>query len=74
MNTIERDYEYKRLGTLSFLATIDLLTREAVPLVSNTHKSSGFVNSLKILDGKYPRGEKVRIILDNHFAHISRET
>lgn len=74
VSTIERDYEYKRLGTLSLLAAIDLLTGETIPLVSNTHKSSDFVNFLEILDGKYPRGEKVRIILDNHSAHTSRET
>ena len=29
-----RDYEYERLGTLSLLAAIDLLTGETVPLVS----------------------------------------
>ncbi len=74
VSTVKRDYEYKRLGTLSLLAAIDLLTGEAIPLVSNTHKSSDFVNFLKILDEKYPRGEKVRIILDNHSAHTSRET
>lgn len=74
VSTVKRDYEYKRLGTLSLLAAIDLLTGEAIPLVSNTHKSSDFVNFLKILDEKYPRGEKVRIILDNHSVHTSRET
>ena len=32
--TVSRDYEYKRLGTLSLLAGIDLLTGKAVPAVS----------------------------------------
>lgn len=68
------DYEYVRLGTLSLLAAIDLLTGEAIPLVSPTHKSSDFVRFLKMLDEKYPVGDKVRIILDNHSAHTSRET
>lgn len=74
MSTILRDYEYKRLGTLSLLAAIDLLSGEAIPLVSNTHKSSDFVAFLKILDEKYPKGDKIRLILDNHSAHTSRET
>lgn len=74
ISVVARDYEYKRLGTLSLLAAIDLLTGEAVPLVSETHKSSDFVAFLKLLDRKYPKGEKVRIILDNHSAHTSRET
>ena len=70
----QRDYEYKRLGTLSLLAGIDLLTGEAIPLISETHKSSDFIEFLKILDTKYPEGEKIRLILDNHSAHTSKET
>ncbi len=68
-----RDYEYKRLGTLSLLATIDLLTGEAIPLVSETHKSSDFITMLKMLDEKYPKEDTIRLILDNHSAHTSRE-
>lgn len=73
-STIYRDYEYVRLGTLSLLAAIDLLTGEAIPLVSDTHKSSDFVCFLKMLDTKYPEGDKIRLILDNHSAHTSQET
>jgi len=69
-----RDYEYIRHGTLSLLAAIDLLSGEAIPLVSTTHKSSDFVSFLKILDDKYPNGDKIRLILDNHSAHTSKET
>ena len=50
VSTILRDHEYKRLGTLSLLAAIDLLSGEAIPLVSDTHKSRDFVTFLKILD------------------------
>ena len=35
------DNEYKRLANLSVLAVIGLLTGEAIPLVSETHKSKG---------------------------------
>ena len=70
----QRDYEYKRLGTLSLLAGLDLLTGEAIPLVSETHKSSDFIEFLKLLDAKYPKEEKIRLILDNHSAHTSKET
>ena len=71
---VRRDYEYVRMGTLSLLAGIDLLTGEAVPLVSETHKSSDFIAFLKILDAKYPEGDTIRLILDNHSAHTSKET
>ena len=73
-STIMRDYEYVRHGTLSLLAAIDLLTGEAIPLISHTHKSSDFVRFLKLLDQKYPAKDKIRIILDNHSAHTSKET
>lgn len=73
-SSYQRDYEYKRLGTLSLLAAIDLLTGEAIPLVSDTHKSSDFITFLKLLDQKYPANDKIRIVLDNHSAHTSRET
>lgn len=71
---LRRDYEYVRKGTLSLLAGIDLLTGEAIPLVSASHKSSDFINFLKILDEKYPEGDTIRLILDNHSAHTSKET
>lgn len=70
----QRDYEYKRLGTLSLLAGIDLLTGEAIPLISETHKSSDFISFLSLLDAKYPEEEIIRLILDNHSAHLSKET
>jgi transposase len=69
-----RDYEYVRHGTLSLLAGLDLITGEAIPLVRETHKSSDFIDFLKILDNKYPKGDKIRMVLDNHSAHTSKET
>lgn len=71
---IARDSEYKRLGTVSFLAGMDLQTGEIIPLVSDTHKSSDFIQMLKKLDEKYPEKDRIRIILDNHSAHTSKET
>ena len=68
------DAEYKRLGTLSLLAGIDLLTGESIPVVSETHKSSDFINLLKKLDDMYPKEDVIRIICDNHSAHKSKET
>jgi transposase len=71
---IGRDSEYKRLGTVSLLAGMDLMTGEIIPLVSDTHKSSDFIRFLKILDEKYDEGAKIRIVLDNHSSHTSKET
>ena len=73
-STISRDYEYKRLGTLSLLAAIDLQTGEAIPLVRDKHSSKEYIEFLKLLDNKYPKGDKVRIVLDNLKVHTSEAT
>lgn len=73
-STINRDYEYKRLGTLSLLAAIDLQTGEAIPLVGDKHSSMEYIEFLKLLDDKYPKGDKLRIVLDNLKVHTSEAT
>ncbi|MGY4362823.1 transposase [Bradyrhizobium sp. i1.3.1] len=72
--TFARDYEYKRHGTLSLLAGIDLLTGKVHALVKDRHRSREFVEFLKLLDAAYPAKAEIKLILDNHSAHISRET
>lgn len=73
IGTIKRDYEYKRLGTVSLLAAIDLLTGEAIPLVRDTHNSDDFIDFLKILNERYPEGDTIQVILDNHSVHTSKK-
>jgi transposase len=72
--TIARDYEYKRHGTLSLLAGIDLLTGIITATVEDRHRSIEFIGFLKKLDLNYPETHKIKVILDNHSAHISKET
>jgi transposase len=69
-----RDYEYERLGTVSLLAGLDLHTGRIIETVSDTHKSADFIAFLKKLDGAYPGQQQIRLVLDNHSAHISKET
>src|ERR1700676_1943427 len=72
--TFSRDHEYKRHGTLSLLAGIDLLTGKVHALVKDRHRSREFVEFLKLLNAAYPAGTAIKVILDNHSAHISKET
>lgn len=69
-----RDHEYKRLGTLSLLAALDLHNGHIIAQVHERHRSREFVLLLKALDDYYPKNCIIRIILDNHSAHISKET
>jgi transposase len=72
--TFARDHEYKRHGTLSLLAGIDLLTGKVHALVKDRHRSREFIEFLRLIDAAYPPNTAIKLILDNHSAHISRET
>src|SRR5277367_2276229 len=72
--TVMRDHEYKRYGTLTLMAGIDLLTGHVHALVKERHRSREFIEFLKLLDAAYPADTAIEIILDNHSAHVSRET
>lgn len=71
---VARDYEYKRLGTASILAGIDLHTGHVFARVERRHRSREFIGLLEDINASYPPGTQIRIILDNHSAHISKET
>jgi len=71
---VGRDYEYKRLGTASILAGLDLHNGHVTARVERRHRSAEFVSLLKDLDASYPAEVTIRLILDNHSAHISKET
>jgi hypothetical protein len=72
--TVSRDHEYARLGTLSILASLDLLDGHVIARVEPRHRSVEFVSLLKDLDDYYPPECIIRIVLDNHSAHLSKET
>ena len=72
--TVGRDHEYVRHGTLSLLAGIDLWNGEVLGLVRERHRSAEFIEFLRLLDARYPAEARIRLVLDNHSAHISRET
>ena len=69
-----RDHEYKRHGTLSLLAGIDLVTGKVHACVENRHRSREFVSFLKKLNEEHPADTAIKLILDNHSTHISKET
>ena len=72
--TFARDHEYKRHGTLSLLAGIDLLTGKVHACVEERHRSREFISFLETIDAAYPTGTAIKLILDNHSAHTSKET
>jgi transposase len=73
-SAVGRDYEYVRRGTVSILAAIDLHSGHIFANVEERHRSVEFVALLRRLDEHYPSEAIIRVVLDNHSAHISRET
>jgi len=72
--TMGRDHEYKRLGTCSILAALDLHNGHVTARVERRHRSREFIALLKDLDHFYPAECTIRLVLDNHSAHLSKET
>ena len=72
--TVARDHEYKRLGTCSIIAALDLHNGHVTARVERRHRSREFIALLKDLDRYYPPECTIRVVLDNHSAHISKET
>jgi transposase len=72
--SVARDHEYKRHGTLSLLAGIDLATGKVHACVEDRHRSREFIGLLKKLDAAYRAGTAIKVILHNHSAHTSKET
>ncbi len=58
----------------SRLAGIDLLTGHVHARVEERHRSCEFIEFLKDLDAAYPAQTAIKLILDNHSAHLSKET
>ena len=58
--TFARDHEYKRHGTVSLLAGIDLLMGKVHALVRDRHRSREFTEFLKLLDVAYPASTAVK--------------
>ena len=71
---VGRDHEYVRRGTLSLMAGIDLLTGAVHASVEERHRSREVVAFLQKLDAAYPPATAIKLILDNHSAHVSKET
>ena len=67
-------YEYKRHGTLSLLAGLDLLTGKVHACIEERHRSLEFTKLLEQIHQAYSAETRILIVLDNHSAHISKET
>jgi transposase len=56
------------------LAGLDLISGEVSGLIRDSHKSSDFIDFLKLIDNKYENYGHIKVVLDNHTIHTSKET
>ncbi len=62
------------MGCESGLTALDLLNGHVTARVEERHRSVEFIALLKDLDAYYPPDSTIRLIPDNHSAHLSKET
>jgi transposase len=72
--SFSRDPEYIRLGTVSLLAGLNIVTGRVDGIVEKRHRSYEFIKFLKKTDRYYHTSKRITIVLDNHSAHTSKET
>ena len=68
---VGRDYEYKRLGTASILAGLDLHDGQVTAPVERRHRNREFVGLPQDRAAYYPPRVTIRLLLDNR-AHPQR--
>ena len=71
---VARDYEYKRKGTVSLLAGLNLVDGHVTHIIQDSHSSQDFIEFLEKMMSEYPEAERFRIVLDNHSVHRSKKT
>ena len=62
-------HDYKRHGTTTLFAALDVLTGKVIGSCLPKHRHSEFVRFLKVIDTEVPAGLQVHLILDNYATH-----
>jgi transposase len=61
--------DYKRNGTTTLFAALDVLTGKVIGQCLPRHRHEEFLAFLKTIDAEVPRGLRVHLILDNYATH-----
>ena len=62
-------HDYKRNGTTTLFAALDVLTGSVIGQCLPRHRHVEFLKSLRTIDREVPNGLKVHLILDNYATH-----
>jgi len=62
-------HDYKRHGTTTLFAALDVLTGKVIGSCLPKHRHTEFLKFLKVIDAEVPTGLDVHLILDNYTTH-----
>src|SRR4051794_9962830 len=62
-------HDYKRHGTTTLFAALDVLTGKVIGQCLPRHRHEEFLKFLRVIDKETPRGLDVHLILDNYGTH-----
>jgi transposase len=62
-------HDYKRNGTTTLFAALDVLTGKVIGTCLPKHRHNEFLKFLKVIDAEVPAGLDVHLILDNYATH-----
>ena len=62
-------HDYKRNGTTTLFAALDVLTGQVIGQCLPRHRHEEFLTFLKTIDAQVPRGLQIHLILDNYATH-----
>ena len=62
-------HDYKRNGTTTLFAALDVLTGSVIGQCLPRHRHTEFLKFLRTIDGEVPKGLEIHLILDNYATH-----
>ena len=66
---VTRTHDYKRHGTTSLFAALDVATGKAIGQLKRRHRSAEFLQFLKAIDATVPTDQDIHLIMDNYGTH-----
>ena len=67
-------HDYKRNGTTTLFAALNVLTGVVIGQCLPRHRHEEFLKFLRTIDRQVPKGLAVHLILDNYATHVCPET
>ena len=62
-------HDYKRHGTTTLFAALNVLTGVVIGQCLSRHRSGEFLKFLRTIDRQVPKGLQIHMILDNYGTH-----